>query len=167
MLPARLIAMALFALVPLAAAPAHAQTAPPPAAAQAVEPPRHSAEEVAAFVNEAVEFMKKVGPEKAFAAFNNPKGKWIDGDLYIFVFDMKGVYKATGYRPERTGTDAWKMTDAAGQLVVQEIVKRAKRHGTSTVDYLWKNPLTGKLENKTSYVVHSGDYVVGAGYYHK
>ncbi|MBI5163634.1 MAG: cache domain-containing protein [Magnetospirillum sp.] len=125
-------------------------------------------EDTKAFVDEAVAFMKKVGPEKAFAAFNDPKGKWIKGELYIFVFNMKGVYLASGFGPERTGTNAWKMADATGQLmVVQEIIKRAKRDGAGTVDYLWKNPATGKLQNKTSYVVRVDDTVVGAGYYHR
>lgn len=142
---------------PLAAA----EPAAPPAAA------RHGYEQVQSLVDDAVAFMKKVGPDKAFAAFNDPKGKWIKDDLYVFAFDAKGVYRATGYRPERTGSDAWEMTDAAGLKVVQEIIKKARRNGSGLVDYLWKNPATGKLENKTSYVVQVGDYVVGAGFYHK
>lgn len=142
----------------------------PVLAAETKEQPqaaRHGFEEVQAMVDDAVAFMKKVGPEKAFAAFNDPKGKWIKGDLYIFAFDAKGVYMATGYRPERTGSDSWEMTDAAGLKVVQEIIKKAKRNGSGLVDYLWKNPATGKLENKTSYVVQVGDYVIGAGFYHR
>lgn len=142
----------------------------PVLAAEAKDPPqtaRHGFEEVQAMVDDAVAFMKKVGPEKAFAAFNDPKGKWIKDDLYIFAFDAKGVYMATGYHPERTGSDSWEMTDAAGLKVVQEIIKKAKRNGSGLVDYLWKNPATGKLENKTSYVVQVGDYVIGAGFYHR
>lgn len=151
------IAVALFAVVALLSSPV-----------LAAEPPRHSYEEVKHFVDGAVAHFKKVGPEKAFADFNDAKGKWVQGDLYIFVFDMKGVYRATGFRPERTGADAWTMKDASGTLfVVQEIIKKAKRDNEGLVDYLWKNPATGKLENKTSYVVKAGDYVVGAGFYHK
>ena len=130
--------------------------------------PRHSYEEAKRFVDGAVAHLKKVGPEQAFADFNDPAGKWIEHDLYIFVFDMKGVYRATGFKPERTGSDAWKMKDASGTMfVVQEIIKQAKRHNEALVDYLWKNPANGKLENKTSYVVKVGDYVVGAGFYHQ
>lgn len=131
------------------------------------EAPRHTFDQAKAMVEEGALHMKAVGPEKAFADFNDPKGRWIVRDLYLFAFDKKGVYKATGFRPERTGQNAWDMTDAAGLKVVQEIVKKAKRDGTATVDYLWKNPATGKLENKTSYVVQVGDYVLGAGFYHK
>jgi cytochrome c len=146
--------------------------APPAFAAETNTPAptpvvRHGYEQVQALVDDAVAFMKKVGPEKAFVAFNDPKGKWIKDDLYVFAFDPKGVYKATGFRPERTGSNAWEMTDAAGLKVVQEIIKKAKRNGSGMVDYLWKNPSTGKLENKTSYVVQVGDYVIGAGFYHR
>ncbi|MCA1909067.1 MAG: cache domain-containing protein [Magnetospirillum sp.] len=134
---------------------------------QPAEPVRPGFEDVQALVDDAVAFMKKVGPEKAFAAFNDPKCKWIKGELYIFAFDAKGVYMATGFRPERTGSNSWEMTDAAGLKVVQEIIKKAKRNGSGLVDYLWKNPTNGKLENKTSYVVQVGDYVIGAGFYHR
>ena len=128
---------------------------------------RATYEQTKAFVEDAVAFFKKTTPEKAFEAFNDPKGKWVRNDLYIFAFDQKGVYKATGYRPERTGSQAWAMTDYAGLLVVQEIIKKANKEGSGLVDYLWKNPTTGKLENKTSYVVKVGDYVLGAGFYHQ
>lgn len=142
---------------------AAADAAPEPTAV-----PRHTYEQTKRLVDRAVAHLKKAGPDKAFADFNDPGGKWIDGGLYIFVFDMKGVYKATGFKPERTGSDAWNMKDATGRMfVVQEIVKKAKRDGEAMVDYLWKNPATGKLENKTSYVVKAGDYVVGAGFYHQ
>lgn len=148
-----------------------ALTAIPAIASPAKEPPPtppHTYEDVKAFVDSAVAHLKKVGPQKAFADFNAPTGRWIEGDLYIFVFDQKGIYMATGYRPERTGTEAWKMKDASGtRLVVQDIIKKAKRDGAASIDYLWQNPMTGKLENKTSYVVQSDDYVVGAGFYHK
>lgn len=147
-----------------------AALAAPAVAAAGKETPkaRHTYEQVKDFVDSAVLHLKKAGPDKAFADFNDPDGSWIKDDLYIFVFDQKGVYKASGYKPERTGSEAWKMKDASGtRLVVQDIVKRAKRDGTALVDYLWQNPSTGKLENKTSYVVHVEDYVIGAGFYHK
>lgn len=160
--PARVIALALALLAP--ALPALSQETPQ---AKPAEAPRHTFEQVKPFVEDAAAFLKKAGPDQAFAAFNDPKGKWVRGDLYIFVFDKKGVYKATGFKPERTGQDAWAMKDAAGLLVVQEILKKAKKDGQGLVDYLWKNPATNKLENKTSYVVQAGEYVVGAGFYHK
>ena len=160
----RLMFMAMVGVVVGMAAPATVLAADK-AAAPEVE--RHGFDQAKALVDEGVAHMKKAGPDKAFADFNDPKGKWIRGDLYLFAFDAKGVYRATGYRPERTGQNAWDMTDAAGLKVVQEIIKKAKRDGSGTVDYLWKNPATGKLENKTSYVVQVGDYVVGAGFYHR
>lgn len=141
-----------------------ADLVPAPAKAEA---PRYTFDQAKALVEEGAAHIKAVGPDKAYADFNNPAGKWIRGELYLFAFDKKGVYLATGFRPERTGQNAWNMTDAAGLKVVQEIVKKARRDGTATVDYLWKNPTTGKLENKTSYVVQVGDHVIGAGFYHK
>jgi cytochrome c len=140
---------------------------PVSATEKAPPPPRATYEQTKVFVDEAVAFFKKTAPEKAFAAFNDPKGRWVRNDLYVFAFDQKGVYMATGYRPERTGSNAWTMTDYAGLLVVQEIIRKANKDSSGLVDYLWKNPVTGKLENKTSYVVKVGDYILGAGFYHQ
>lgn len=163
-MPFKTFVAALACAVFLAASPGvAADAAKEPKAA-----PRHTYEQTKRMVDLAVAHLKKAGPDKAFADFNDPKGKWIADDLYIFVFDMKGVYRATGFKPERTGSDAWNMKDATGQMfVVQEIIKKAKRDGEAMVSYLWKNPATGKLENKTSYVVKAGDFVVGAGFYHQ
>lgn len=159
----RLAMMVLCLGLALVAAPAIAAPAK-----EAAAQPRHTYDEVKAFVESAVAHLKKVGPQKAFADFNASSGPWIKDELYIFVFDQKGLYMATGYRPERTGTEAWKMKDASGtRLVVQDIIKKAKRDGTASIDYLWQNPSSGKLENKTSYVVQVDEYVVGAGFYHK
>ncbi|MGE5545884.1 MAG: cache domain-containing protein [Solirubrobacterales bacterium] len=168
----RLLLAACACILLLSAPAARAADQPPPArAAEPVppaQPPHHTYEEAKRFVDDAVAYLKKVGPDKAFAAFNDPRGKWVKGDLYIFVFDQKGVYRATGWKPERTGVNAWKMKDASGSLlVVQEIIKKANRDGSGLVDYLWMNPGTAKLENKTSYVVKVDEYVVGAGFYHR
>lgn len=154
----KLIAAALFAAVLLAVHPA---------AAVDQKPSRATYDQTKSFVDEAVALYRRVGAQQAFKAFNDPKGRWVRGDLYIFAFDLKGVYMATGYRPERTGTNAWAMKDAAGAPVVQEILRAANAKGNALVDYLWTNPVSGLVENKTSYVVKVDKYVIGAGFYHR
>jgi hypothetical protein len=57
-------------------------------AAQAAD--KGSKEEAVALAKKAVAFLKTNGPDKAFKEFNNPKGQFVDRDLYVFVGDMQG-----------------------------------------------------------------------------
>ncbi len=47
----------------------------------------HTADQAKAFVEKAAAFYKSEGKEKALAAFSDPKGAWVDGDLYLVVQD--------------------------------------------------------------------------------
>src|SRR5690606_5866553 len=49
----------------------------------------HTPDQAKAFVEKAVTFYKTAGREKALAVFSDPKGEFVEGDLYIFVMDMK------------------------------------------------------------------------------
>ena len=41
----------------------------------------------------------------------------------------------------------------------------AKGPGNGWVDYKWPNPLSNKIEDKSSYIERMGDYFVGVGVY--
>ena len=45
------------------------------------------------------------------------------------------------------------------------MVKIANGPGSGWVNYKWPNPLTNKIEDKSSYVEKMGDYFVGVGIY--
>jgi cytochrome c len=146
---ARLIALGILAL----------------AATSAFAVPRGTPGQAKAMFDQAVALMQKEGPDKAFAAFNDPHGKFVRGDLYVFVFDMGGKYMASGANPSMVGTAVEDMTDAAGNPVVKNIIETAKTKGEGTVSYVWLDRATNSVENKTSYIKRVGDYVVGVGYY--
>src|SRR5512137_2843156 len=46
--------------------------------------------EAKSLVEKALAYIKANGQEKAFEEFNNPKGKFVDRDLYITVYDLNG-----------------------------------------------------------------------------
>ena len=58
--------------------------------------------EAEAMVKKAVAEIKANGKDKAFAEFNNPKGKFTDRDLYITVYDMNGKCLSHGANPKMT-----------------------------------------------------------------
>jgi cytochrome c len=129
--------------------------------------PRADAERAKRFFDRAVARLQQVGAEKAFASFNDPSGEFVKGDLYAFVFDLDGRYMASGAAPQLVGSAVKDMTDAMGTPVVKNIIANANADAKSevTVDYIWRNPVTNKMENKRSYVKKVGEYVLGVGYY--
>ena len=53
----------------------------------------------------AMAFYKANGKEKAIAEFNNPKGQFVKGDLYVVVQGFDGVLLANGGNPASRGTE--------------------------------------------------------------
>jgi cytochrome c len=124
-----------------------------------------TAAEAEAFVKKAVALLKAQGPEKAFAEISNPKGKFIDRDLYIFVYDMNGKCVAHGFNQKMIGVDLIDMKDPDGKFYVKERVEIAKTKGNGWQDYKFTNPVSKKLENKRAYIEKVDSYIVGCGIY--
>jgi cytochrome c len=124
-----------------------------------------SADEAKTLMNKAVAYVKAVGKEKAFAEFTNKQGKFIDRDLYIFAVDLKGLTLAHGGNEKLVGKDLYGLKDADGKPFIQNFIEVAKTKGSGWVDYKWQNPLTKKIENKSTYVHKVDDYFLGCGIY--
>ena len=121
--------------------------------------------EAEAMVKKAVAYIKTNGKDKAIAEFNNPKGQFIDRDLYIVAYDMNGKCLAQGRSPKMVGQDMIDLTDADGKFHIRERIKIAKEKGKGWQDYRTQHPLTKKIESKTTYIEKVGDIIVGCGAY--
>lgn len=121
--------------------------------------------EAKAMVKKAVAFMKEVGKEKTLAEVNNPKGKFIYKDLYVFVIDMDGVELAHPFTPALIGKNLMNMKDADGKSYVKERAAIAKEKGSGTIDYRWSNPQTKKVEKKQAYFEVVDNMIINCGYY--
>lgn len=128
---------------------------------------RASSDECVAFVKKAVAYVKANGKEKAFAEFDNTNGKFIDRNLYIFVYDLNGVNLAigNGNSAKMAGKNLLDMRDAEGVYLVKGLIQVAKTKGQGWFDYHWPNPVTKTVESKSSYVERVDDYLIGAGIY--
>jgi cytochrome c len=125
-----------------------------------------TADEAKAMVEKAAALLKDAGPDKAFAAFNDPANKdFHDRDLYIFVRSMDGNTVAHGANKGMIGHTNLDLKDADGKLYNKEMIDLATAKGSGWVDYRWPNPVSHKIEPKSSFVEKVGDYVVGAGFY--
>lgn len=128
---------------------------------------RGTPDEAKAMVKKAVEYLKANGKEKAFAAFSDLHGKFVDGDLYIFVYDLQGKCLAHGGNPKMIGKDLSDLKDADGKAFVKERIQIAKTKGSGWQNYKWTNPVTKEIESKTAYIEKVDDVIIGCGAYKK
>ena len=108
--------------------------------------------ELVAFVDKAANFYKDNGETKAMAAFNDPKGGFQEGELYIFAVATDGLTSAH-VNQKLVGKNVLGLKDPEGTLFIQEMIKVANASGKGWVDYSWTNPETKKVQAKTSYLV--------------
>jgi hypothetical protein len=130
--------------------------------------PTATLESAKALAERAAGFLAARGPDVAFARFMNPAGGFVEGDLYVFVFDLDGRLRASGGWPEtvgaRVGLDAG---DAGGDGIYTRMRRLALDAGKGWVEYSWYNPCSRRLEPKASYILRVGDFIVGVGAYKK
>ena len=124
-------------------------------------------DEAVAMVKKAVDFIKANGADKAYAEFSNPKGQFVDRDLYIAVYDMSGKCLAHGANVKMIGRDLIDNKDVDGKEFVKERVEMMKKQTSGWQDYKFRNPTSNQVEPKAMYVERVNDVIVGCGIYKK
>jgi hypothetical protein len=120
-------------------------------------------EEAKALCEKAAALIKEKGPEAAFAKFNSPDGGFVDRDLYVFVLDKQGVFAAHGFKPALLNKSGMEFKDPSGYQFIKAMVEVKD---SAWIDYKWPSPEDPtRLADKSTYMLRSGDYVVGVGYY--
>ena len=122
-------------------------------------------DEAQALVKKAVAYVKAHGREASLAEFSNPKGSFIDRDLYIFVIDMKGKMLAHGNLPKIINKDVLEMKDPDGRFLFKDMLAVANGPGSGWAHYKWNNPSTKSIDPKSTFVEKVDDMVVGCGVY--
>ena len=124
-----------------------------------------SVEEAKAFVQKAIQFYKKTGKAIAMAEFTNPKGPFVQGDMYVFVLNSKGTLLAHGVNEKYIGQDFIDVRDSDGRSFVREIVDVANAKGKGIADYKWYNPKTKEDLKKEVYFEKVDDVIICSGIY--
>ncbi len=126
---------------------------------------RATAKEAEAMVKKAAAYIKANGKEKAFAEFNNHKGKFTDKDLYITIYDLNGKCLAHGQNIKMVGKDMIELKDSDGKYFIKDRVEIAKAKGKAWQDYKFTNPLSKSIEHKSTYFEKHEDLIVAGGIY--
>ncbi len=128
---------------------------------------RGTADQAKALVEKGLAHIKADGDDKAGEDFTAKDGKWQEKDLYIFVQKLDGTMVAHGGNKGLVGKNHFELKDASGKLFVKEMIEIAKTKGSGWADYMWTNPVSKKLEAKSTYIVRIPGYdgYIGVGIY--
>jgi len=127
--------------------------------------PRATPEQARALRNKAVEALVK-DEAGTLKAINSLQGGFLQDDLYVFVVDLNTRrYVAHGTNLRLINTDFAKIKDPDGKPVGVPILQMMAEQDQGEYKYRWKNPVTGKVENKHAYVRKSGHFMGAVGYY--
>ena len=127
-----------------------------------------TAEEAKALVAKGIALIAKEGAA-AFPKINAGEDGLKDRDLYLFVHNTEAQPKVVAYggpklKHDPIGTPVTEIVGFGGKQIGKLVQEQATEMG-AWIDYLWLNPTTGKPEQKFTWFVRSGGYVVGCGIY--
>jgi signal transduction histidine kinase len=115
-------------------------------------------------VKKAIAHYKKVGADKAFQDLSDPKGAFVDRDLYVGVLRMDGLNVA--HINHRTvGRNMMDLRDMDGKPHIRERIDAAKSATSGWQEFKFFNPVSKKIEHKTAYWERVDDYIFACGAY--
>lgn len=124
--------------------------------------------EAVAMVQRVETMYKQDGAAATFKAVDNKSNKeFHQGDLYAFIFTLKGVCVAHGAVPALIGKNLINLKDPEGEYTVRVSIAIAEGPGHhGWFEYKWPNPTTHRIQDKMSYIANLGrKYFVGVGVY--
>ena len=158
-LPIRM--MAALALALAVATGAHVGLAE---AQEADDPRSDPAAYTKAFVQQAIDRYELSGLDETVEYYNTQGS--IDGQWYVFIFDIRPVLVADAENPNLVGRNAGKVLGSNGYPLGEAIVGAARSNPEGVwLDYNFVDPASGRYETKHLWVVLHNLLVFGSGWY--
>ncbi|MYM27870.1 cache type 2 domain-containing protein [Duganella sp. CY15W] len=117
-----------------------------------------------ALAEKGAQFVRAHGKAEMIARINSRDPEFNQGALYLAMRDLNGITVA---HPTTAliGKNLLEVPDADGKLFRQEMLALARGPGRGWVDYKFRNPESGKVEAKRTYVLRVEDIALEAGIY--
>jgi cytochrome c len=125
---------------------------------------RHTAEDAQAMVQKAIDHFHNKGAEATIAMVNSGAPEFRRDELYVFMVGPDRMTIANGADVTRVGLDAASIKDIDGKPFGKEMLERATAEG-AWVEYKFKNPVSGEIEQKISWVRKVDGFIFGSGVY--
>jgi len=124
---------------------------------------REGTDDAKNMTEKAVSWFKDKGKDITFKAINDKNDtEFHDHELYVFVYDAKGINVAHGQNNALIGKNLIDLKDSDGNFMIRDIVGVKD---SAWIKFRWQNPLNGKIEPKKAYVIHEGGFWFGVGVY--
>jgi cytochrome c len=138
------------------------------AASTAIASDEPTAQDAIAMVERGAALIKAKGKDELMKRITAKDPAFFQGSLYLHLRDAKtAVMLAHPVNPALVGKDLIDVPDTNGKKYRREEVELAATKGKGWVDYTYKNPATGKVEPKSTYLLRVDDVLVEAGIYKK
>ncbi len=108
-----------------------------------------------------VQFCLSAPMPKVCHALTHTK-EFIEGELYLFLINIKGVVYAHGDREDLVWKNMWDYRDSFGSPAIQSMIATA-RAGGGWLTYEWAGSVKVAFVEKV--IIEGQDYVLGCGYY--
>lgn len=102
---------------------------------------------------------------KALVEMTAPRTTYVDRDLYLAVYDMKGQCKAHGQNPKQVAKDLLTAKDPDGKEFVRERITLAQSQPSFWQEYKFTNPVTKTVQSKLAYCERVDNLIVCGGIY--
>jgi len=126
--------------------------------------------EVIQLTKDAAVFFSEKGRD-GLSEINDPKGRWVKGELYVFAYGLKGEERGViiGHpRPGLLGKNFLRFRDRNGKIIAADFLRIAESEkGEGWSEYWWPKLDGAEAEPKLSYIVNipGKDMFVGVGIY--
>lgn len=122
-------------------------------------------EDAKQWVDKAVTFYKACGRRIALAEYTNPKGQFVQDEMYIYVLNCNGTMLAHGINERFVGEDFSELKDADGKSFIKMILETANTEGSGWVEYKWYHPVTKEVLLKKVYFKKFDELIICSGIY--
>lgn len=138
------------------------------AAGHVVAAPEPTENDAIAMTERGAALIKAKGKQEMMKRINAKDPEYVQGSLYIDMRDLyTGIVLAHPINSSLVGKDLTDVPDANGKKYRREIIELAQKSGKGWVDYQYKNPTSGKIEPKSTFILRVDDVVLEAGIYKK
>jgi cytochrome c len=126
---------------------------------------RVTPKEAETMVRKGVAHIKVTPRDKAMADITDPKGQFVDRELYLTVYKMDGTALAHGANAKFVGKNMIELRDGNGKEHIRERLEFAKTRNSFWQDFTFVNPVNKKMEPKQMYCEKSDELVICGGIY--
>lgn len=130
--------------------------------------PSSKIQTVESIVNKGMAYLTQQPITKALNEFNNPKGEYYRGDIYLFVYTLTGTALVNGMQKDLIWRNFSDLADAQGRTIIQDLTELGKTGG-GWAQYVSRNAerhiyvqLVTKQDPITQQAVQ---FIIGSGYY--